>query len=125
MHRPPMDWAVADRRHDGAAVEGRLFSAFQEMARTRASLLALRSGTVTQLVETGNPHVLAYARRHPRGATFLGLGNFSDDPGVVGDDQIAALFPARPDLRLASDGVRSTGPGIWLPAWGYAWLADH
>ncbi len=57
--------------------------------------------------------------------TFLGLANFSDAPGEVGDDRLAKLFDGRPDLRLASDGIRRTGPGIWLPAWGYAWLADH
>jgi len=125
MHRPSMDWAAAARRHDSRTVEGRLFAGFQAMAAARASLLALRSGTVTQLVETGNPHVLAYARRHPRGVTFLGLANFSDAPGEVGDDRLAKLFDGRPDLRLGSDGIRRTGPGIWLPAWGYAWLADH
>jgi amylosucrase len=125
MHRPPMDWAAAARRHDESSVEGRLFTSFQDLAATRASLLALRSGTVTQLIETGNPHVLAYARRHPRGVTFLGLANFSDAPGEVGDDRLAALFPAGPHLRLASDGVSRTGPGIRLPAWGWAWLADH
>ena len=125
MHRPPMDWAAAERRHDGTSVEGRLFTGFQAMAATRASLLALRSGTVTQLVETGNPQVFAYARRHPRGVTFLGLANFSDAPSEVGHDRLAQLFHARPDLRLASDGVRRTGPGVWLPAWGWAWLADH
>jgi amylosucrase len=125
MHRPPMDWAAAGRRHEGTSIEGRLFAGFQAMAETRASLLALRSGTVTQLVESGNPHVLAYARRHPRGVTFLGLANFSDEPGEVGDDRLGRVFHARPDLRLACDGVRRTGPGIWLPAWGYAWLADH
>jgi hypothetical protein len=43
----------------------------------------------------------------------------------VGDDRLAKLFDGRPDLRLGSDGIRRTGPGIWLPAWGYAWLADH
>ena len=89
MHRPPMDWAAAERRTTRTTVEGRLFTAFQEMAATRASLLALRSGTVTQLVDTGNPHVLAYARRHPRGVTFLGLANFSDSPSEVGDDSLA------------------------------------
>jgi len=120
-----MDWAAAARRHDSTTVEGRLFAGFQAMAAARASLLALRSGTVTQLVETGNPHVLAYARRHPRGVTFLGLANFSDAPGEVGDDRLAKLFDGRSDLRLGSDGIRRTGPGIWLPAWGYAWLADH
>ena len=125
MHRPPMDWTAAARRRDGTSIEGRLFAGFQAMAKTRASLLALRSGTVTQLVESANPHVLAYARRHPRGVTFLGLANFSDAPGEVGDDRLAQVFQARPELRLACDGVRRTGPGIWLPGWGYAWLADH
>jgi amylosucrase len=125
MHRPPMDWTAAARRHDEASVENRLFTGFQAMAATRASLLALRSGTVTQLVDTGNPHVLAYARRHPRGATFLGLANFSDAPGEVGNELLGQVFHTRPDVRLACDGIRRTGPGIWMPAWGWVWLADH
>jgi amylosucrase len=125
MHRPPMDWAAATRRHDPASVEGRLFAGLQQMAATRASLLALRSGTMTSLVDTGNPHVLAYARRHPRGTTFLGLANFSDAASEVGPDRLASVFPTNHDVRLAADGLRRTGPGIWLPAWGWAWLADH
>jgi amylosucrase len=125
MHRPPMDWDAATRRHDRASVEGRLFAGLQAMAATRASLLALRSGTMTQLVDTDSPHVLAYARRHPRGTTFLGLANFSDAPSEVGPDRLASVLPGDHDVRLASDGVRRTGPGIWLPAWGWAWLADH
>jgi amylosucrase len=125
MHRPPMDWAAAERRHDRTSIEGRLFTGFKEMAAARASLIALRSGPVTQLVETDNAHVLAYSRRHPRGPTFLGLANFSDTPGEVGDDRIAAVFRGRTELRLACDGVSRTGPGIRLPAWGWAWLADH
>jgi amylosucrase len=125
MHRPPMDWAAAARRHDRAGVEGRLFAGLQAMAATRASLLSLRAGTMTQLVDTDSSHVLAYARRHPRGTTFLGLANFSDAPSEVGPDRLASVLPGDHDLRLASDGVRRTGPGIWLPAWGWAWLADH
>jgi amylosucrase len=125
MHRPPMDWAAAARRHDRAGVEGRLFAGLQAMAATRASLLSLRAGTMTQLVDTDSSHVLAYARRHPRGTTFLGLANFSDAPSEVGPDRLASALPGDHDVRLASDGVRRTGPGIWLPAWGWAWLADH
>ncbi|MDQ1628464.1 MAG: amylosucrase [Actinomycetota bacterium] len=125
MHRPPMDWAAAARRHDPATVEGRLFASLQSLARARAGLLALRAGTGTTLLDTASRHVLALRRRHPRGPAFVGLANFSDGPSEVGEDVLLPQFTARPELRLSSDGVRLTGPGVRLPAWGWAWLADH
>ena len=123
MHRPPMDWTAAERDATTArASRHRLFTGFQQLASTRASLLALRSGTVTQLVDTGNPHLLAYARRHPRGVTFLGLANFSDTPGEVGDDVLSSAVPracrapARLPTASAAPGrgsgcLRLAGPG--------------
>ncbi|MGZ4590078.1 MAG: amylosucrase [Actinomycetes bacterium] len=125
LHRPPMDWAAADRRHDPVSVESRIFAGIQAMAATRAMLLALRAGKDTTVLDSGNHHVLAYLRRHERGATFVGLANFSDQASEVGDDVLRAAFPARPTVRLAPSGVSLTGPGVRLPAWGWAWLSDH
>jgi amylosucrase len=125
MHRPPMDWDAAERRHDATSVEGRIFSGIRGMATTRARLLALRAGADTTVLDSGNTHVLAYARRHERGATFLGLANFSDDPVEVGADVLTEVFRRRPVERLGSPGVSLTGPGVRLPAWGWVWLSDH
>src|SRR3954464_1997425 len=35
MHRPPMDWAAAGRRHDAATVEGRLFGGLRRLVEAR------------------------------------------------------------------------------------------
>ena len=78
MHRPPMDWAAAERRHDPATLEGRVFAWLRRLGEARRSLPALRGGG-----ESDGPRrrattrVLAWRRRHPRSGTFVGLANFS------------------------------------------------
>src|ERR1700760_1149698 len=83
MHRPPMDWARAARRHDPGSLEGRAFAALRGLARARGRggggrLRALRSGGPTGVLPTGPPSVLGFRRVPPRSASFLSLTNFSD-----------------------------------------------
>jgi len=122
MHRPPMDWAAAARRHDPASIEGRVFAGIQGLARTRAALLALRSGTSPELLDVGDRHVLAYRRRHPRSGPLVALASFSDDPVDVDRARLADLPP---DARLvaATPGSDLTAYTLTLPAWGHAWVA--
>jgi amylosucrase len=131
MHRPPMDWSRAARRHDPDSVAGRAFAALRGLVTARRSLPALRAGGTTDILPTGNHSVLAYRRVHPRSAPFLALTSFSDvaqsiDAGVI----------ARAGLRAPRAVHSSTGSGdssgelaisggrIELPAWGFVWLAD-
>ena len=81
LHRPPMDWAAADRRTDAGTVEGTVFAGLAEMARVRAGQLALRAGDRAELLDAGDDRVLGYVRRHPRGARLVALAAFSDDAG--------------------------------------------
>jgi len=122
MHRPPMDWAAAARRHDPASIEGRVYAGIQGLARTRAALLALRSGTSPELLDVGDRHVLAYRRRHPRSGPLVALASFSDDPVDVDRARLADLPP---DARLvaATPGSDLTAYTLTLPAWGHAWVA--
>ena len=103
-----MDWAAADRRHDPASVEGRVFAGIQGLAPDPGHLLALRSGTSLELLDVGDRHVLAYRRRHPRSGPLVALASFSDDP-VDGRSRTAgrpaAGRPARDgDPRQRPDG---------------------
>ena len=124
MHRPPMDWSRAALRHDPGTLEGRVFAAIRGLIGARRSLLALRSGGVTEILPAGNPGVLAYRRVHPRSAPFLSLTNFSDtaqsaDAGVIAR---AGLHQPRCVRSTGDDSVIGAGR-IELPAWGFAWLA--
>jgi amylosucrase len=122
MHRPVMDWAAADRRHDPAGVEGRVFAGIQRLARTRAGLLALRSGTSPELLDVGDRQVLAYRRRHPRSGPLVALASFSDDPVEVDRGRLADLPPDAAPV-VATQGSELTTYALRLPAWGHAWLA--
>ena len=123
MHRPPMDWSRAARRSDPGTLEGRVFAAIQGLVGARRSLLALRSGGVTEILPTGNPGVLAYRRVHPRSAPFLSLTNFSDTVQSADAGVIARAGLHQPRCVHSTSGDLVIGAGrIELPAWGLAWL---
>jgi amylosucrase len=123
MHRPPMDWSRAARRSDPGTLEGRVFAAIQGLASARRSLLALRSGGVTEILPAGNPGVLAYRRVHPRSAPFLSLTNFSDTVQSADAGVIARAGLHQPRCVRSTSGDLVIGAGrIELPAWGFAWL---
>jgi len=123
MHRPPMDWARAARRGDPGTLEGRVFAAVQGLAGARRSLLALRSGGVTEILPADNPSVLAYRRVHPRSAPFLSLTNFSDTAQSADAGIIARAGLRQPRCVHSTSGDLVIGAGrIELSAWGFAWL---
>ena len=124
LHRPPMDWAAADRRADVGTVEGTVFTGLAEMARVRAGQLALRAGDRAELLDTGEDRVLGYVRRHPRGARLVALAAFSDDPVAVPRQRTLPGFVGHASAVLASPGVRVDEHAVHLPAWGYAWVVE-
>ena len=125
LHRPAMDWAAAERRHDPASVAGMVFEGLRQLGAVRRGLPALRAGGDTRPLWTDDPAVFAYARIHPRKGTFLGLANFGDfatscDAGILG-----AAGLRRPWDALAPDGRFGLHEGrIHLPGLGMLWLTD-
>ena len=123
MHRPPMDWAVAARRHDPESLEGRAFAAIQGLASARRELLALRAGGDTEILATGNASVLAYRRAHPRSAPFLSLTSFSDTTQSVDAGVIARAGLREPRHVHSTTGRLEISAGrIELPPWSFLWL---
>jgi amylosucrase len=123
MHRPPMDWSAAERRHDAGTVEGRLFGWLARLARTRAGLQALAAGGASAVLDTDNPHVFALWRRHPRSGDFVCLANFAEDTQSVG----AGAFGRYGWLGtvLSSDGPLRVEQGrAHLPGLGFVWLSE-
>jgi amylosucrase len=123
MHRPPMDWAVAARRHDPDSLEGRMFAAIRGMSDARRSLLALRAGGSTEILPTENRSVLAYLRVHPRSTPFLALTNFSDVTSSPDAGIIARAGLREPAHVHSTTGKLTISAGrIELPPWSFVWL---
>lgn len=124
LHRPRMDWAAADRRHDPATLEGRCFEALRRLGEVRRSAVALRSDASTTVVALDDPQVLAYVRRHPRAEPLLGLARFADDAGPVDLTPVRAVTGVDRwrHLHSTTGDPTPTRRRISLPAWGFAWL---
>jgi amylosucrase len=123
MHRPPMDWGRAARRSDPTTVEGRVFDWMRRLGEARRSLVALRGGTESEILDVGNDFVLAWRRRSPRGGVFVGLANFS--PYLQGVDADTVTGFGTFDRVLASDELFSVRHGrLVVPGLGFAWFAE-
>lgn len=123
VHRPQMSWALAERRHDAASVQGRLFNGIRHLAAVRASLPHLDASVPAEIVELADPGIFPVLRRHPVGP-LLELSNVTDS------------WRPWPGYRLEQHGVLGgldalTGeriyPGddgnLWLPPYGVRWIA--
>ena len=79
MHRPRMDWAVAERRHTPGTLEARVFSMFVGLAADRASIGALDASGRQEVLRSSSKSVLAFARSHPAHGTFTMLAMRSNE----------------------------------------------
>jgi amylosucrase len=123
MHRPPMDWAAAERRQDPDTVEGWVFGWLRRLGEMRRSLPALHAGGEVAVVDAGSPHVLAWRRRHPRSGTFVGLANMSPAAQLVDADTVTGFGAFSP--VLAADGPPEfRADRLLLPGYGFVWLAE-
>ncbi|MGN6687003.1 MAG: alpha-amylase family protein [Actinomycetales bacterium] len=123
MHRPFMDWDIAERRSDSRTPEGQLFRELVELGRARAASPALRGGGSTTWVDTGDSRVLAYVRRHPRSGPLVVLANVGDDETWVPAWVWQEAPIADPHVVASADGPVLTAAGILLPAQGWAWIS--
>jgi amylosucrase len=82
MHRPPMDWAAAERRGDAATVEGRLWTGLRRLIEARRATWAVHAQGLSEPVWTGNDHVFGLLREHA-GERLLVLASFTPEPQAV------------------------------------------
>jgi amylosucrase len=123
MHRPPMDWAAAARRHDPTTVEGRVFAGIRRLAAARSTQLALRSTWPSDVLDVGDPRVLAWRRRHPRSGDFVGIANFAQNAVAVDADTVTGFGSF--EQVVASDGPWDVYNGrLVLPGLAWAWYAE-
>ena len=124
MHRPHMDWAAAERRHDESSLEGRVFGWMRRLAAARKDILALRTRGESAILGVDNGAIFGWRRRHPRSGNFVGLANFSESAQSV--DTAAFGQYGWLETVLSSDGPLEVHEGrAHLPALGFAWLVER
>lgn len=64
VHRPATDWDKLERRHDPAAIEGRIFTALRHLIEVRKQTPAF-GGNQMSVINLGNDHVFGYVRTAP------------------------------------------------------------
>jgi amylosucrase len=122
LHRPAMPWPVADRRHVPGTVEQRIFDGVVALAAARRGTPQLHAATPVEVVDVGNPRLLALVRRHPLGP-LLALHNVTEEPQRV-DAWALDLVGPNPVDRIAGGPAPDDGAGLLLIPYQAVWLTD-
>ncbi len=121
VHRPRMDWALAETRHKADTPSARVFRGTRAILARRAATKALHGAVPVRVVRSGNDAVLAFQRLAPTG-TLLGLFNFTEHwqhlpESWVRSQGVSAFHDALSDGHVAAhDGQ------IVLPPYARVWL---
>jgi amylosucrase len=119
MHRPWMDWAAAERRHDPASVEGRLWSGLRRLVEARKASPAMHAQGRSEPLWTGNDHVFGLLREHA-GDRLLVLANVTEHEQRVG----VYLAYEHGVAPRPGDAGRLEGVDLVLVPYGCAWLTS-
>jgi amylosucrase len=123
MHRPPMDWAAAERRHLPGSVEAALWDGLCRLIAARRGTRATHAQGMGQPLWTGNDHVYGLLRTFA-GERLLVVANFSayEQPirDAILDEHGLQLTPsaAVPDGRP----LRVGGAHLILAPYQFAWI---
>ncbi|MGF1664402.1 MAG: alpha-amylase family glycosyl hydrolase [Kineosporiaceae bacterium] len=127
IHRPVLPWGVsalgerADDRYDVSTVTGQVFTGLRHLARVRAGLPQLHASVEAELIDAGDPAVLAVLRRHPVGP-MLGLYNVTGRLLRL-DGSVLGHLPGGPADALSGAAVARDGAGRFaLPPYAARWL---
>ncbi|WP_281300580.1 MULTISPECIES: alpha-amylase family protein [unclassified Iodidimonas] len=108
LHRPIMDWAKAEERHEKGSLTHRIYSTIRHLIDCRADFPALHGDTPSRPLSAVNPHIFVMRRSGARGRLLL-LANFSASPQIITADEVIAArfrFPLKDRLSQSRfDGL--------------------
>jgi amylosucrase len=126
LHRPRMDWAIAERRSDPATLESRAFSGLRDLAVARSHLPMLRADAPTTLLDLNAPALFAYRRGSTDRAdgALLALVDLGGHGHQVSSESLRAAGIDTPRLRhTGTPAARLVDGALHLAPYGFAWIS--
>jgi amylosucrase len=121
IHRPRMDWALAEARQSGETPAARVFRGTKAILARRAATPALHAAVPVRVVSAGNDAVLAFQRLAPTG-TLLGLFNFTEHWQHLPEAVVRTLGTQAMHDALSDQRVETHGGQVALPPYARVWL---
>lgn len=131
MHRPRIDWARAEQRHQRGSVEQRIFDGIKRLIAVRKGISAFADFNNREMVLSGNDHLLVYLRTDPMhtGEAVLVVANFDGQPQHL---DLAALgyrglfrYGTPRDLASGAIPPLSEGQQLEVPPYHCYWLSEQ
>ncbi len=120
IHRPATDWTRAERRHDPATAEGRMFSGLRHLIATRSSTAAF-AGHDTEILDVGNDQVFAFARKREEERVLV-LANITEREQTIAANQLRLAGLTYTFTDLISDELVPATSDLLLAPYQLAWL---
>ena len=121
VHRPRMDWAAAEARHDGLTHASRVWLGVRHILARRRVTDAVHAAHPVQILRCDAPQVFAFRRVAPTG-TLLCLFNFSESWAHLPEDWARAGGVIRMHDALSNQPVETHHGNIALPPYARVWL---
>jgi amylosucrase len=121
IHRPQMDWALAEARHQADTPSAQVFRGTKAILARRRGTPALHAAHPIRVVPAGNDAILAFQRLAPTG-TLLGLFNFTERWQNLPEHWARALGADRMHDALSDAPVTPHNGQIALPPYARVWL---
>jgi len=126
-HRPQLDWNKVERRKETGTVEYRIFNSLKKLIAIRKEIPSFADKNNRELLETTNPHLLAFSRFNQSfaSARVLVICNFSDIK------QTLDINPLKEKGFLKYETVKDFASGdtltianetLTIPALSFYWL---
>ncbi len=121
MHRPPMDWNLAEQRSDEKSVSGRIFQGLVHLIRTRKRIPALHAEAPAYAVWTYNEQVFGLLWESPRGRLLV-LGNFSKTAQAISPHRLMEMGFDGPLVNQIDGRSLAIWPELRLEPYEAMWL---
>jgi amylosucrase len=110
IHRPRIDWEIAELRHVNGSVQQRLFDGLKKMIAVRKATPAFADFNNRELLDASNPHLFVFLRTMPQEfhESVLVIANFDDSPQSLSLVDLQDIQPL--DLRRVSDLISGESP---------------